>query len=729
MGLTAIGAALVTDWRRRHHDPIFSYAHAAVVPIGGGSDLSFDDVATPDDKPGLLQSMFGRVEEDADGLCSLVARRSLSRIDELLQQGDSKPPTKLMVNLYGKAGVTPLMVAASNGDVELIKKLLDADADPDMPGSANPKKDNTFLIRQQSISQSAKVHLAAEWAKYVADVAQGALTTQRSEESYWRCYFNFRVGDPTAFKAVDFALLSNQLAAAQLLLERGAAMPSDVSVQQAAKRQAGQNADKDEIEKARRNLMVQLEHARQKAEDFKRTQRSKFPLEHRLSESIVGQKHAIGIVSSSIRRKENGWVDSDSPLVMLFMGSSGIGKTETAKLIAKYMFETEEKGLSKTLQRQQQKEDEARKEKEQENKQGFIILRPPGMGKDKKKDAEEEDPKPLWQKCFIRMDMTEFQSKHEVSKFIGAPPGYVGYDEGGQLVSKLKECPNGIVLLDEVEKAHPDVLTVMLQAFDEGRLTDGQGQTVDCREATFIMTSNLAQQQIADEAVRLREAVVKSGGQSISTVDGLTKKFKRNVVQPILRRHFGRDEFLGRINEIVFFLPFTFEEQEQLAAKELEKWAKRAMERHRIELKWTPRVVEEMARGYDLRYGARSIKYEIDRTCIATIARAQEEGQVTRGCRVSLDLDEKLLKQRQRAQEAAKKSSKDGAKKKKPAAAPDTHEIEAEDAIDWLGEDIDEEIGGEGSELSVPIKLTVTPNIVPELREGKKGLFGGLFGR
>merc|ERR1712228_119981 len=204
---------------------------------------------------------------------------------------------------------------------------------------------------------------------------------------------------------------------------------------------------------------------------------------------------------------------------------------------------------------------------------------------------------------FIRIDMSEFQHKHEVSKFIGSPPGYVGHESGGQLTKKLKQFPNAIVLLDEVEKAHPDVLTICLQLFDEGRITDGKGETVECKEAVFIMTSNLAQTEIGDEAENLRKEATNmqiknvSDAQSESNVIEeeitLSRQFIEDTIQPILKSHFKRDEFLGRIDEILYFLPFNNKELKELTVKELNKWNNISMDKHNISIKWDEDEVEK----------------------------------------------------------------------------------------------------------------------------------------
>ena len=180
------------------------------------------------------------------------------------------------------------------------------------------------------------------------------------------------------------------------------------------------------------------------------------------------------------------------------------------------------------------------------------------------------------------------------------------------MTKRLKEFPEAVVLFDEVDKAHPDVLTVLLQLFDEGRLTDGKGKTIECKDAIFIMTSNLASSQIAEYGVSLR-----SQGQQKAVVD---KTFKQTVVKPILKFHFKRDEFLGRINEFVYFLPFSDSELHQLVEHELKIWKNISKEKHEINLSWDDSVIAVLADGYDMSYGARSVKYETERKVVSALA-------------------------------------------------------------------------------------------------------------
>jgi len=325
--------------------------------------------------------------------------------------------------------------------------------------------------------------------------------------------------------------------------------------------------------------------------------RRKYPLEKRIKEVIVGQDGPISTVASAIRRKENGWTDEEHPLVFLFLGSSGIGKTELAKQVARYLH------------------------------------------KDNRK-------------AFIRLDMSEYQEKHEVAKLIGSPPGYVGHEEGGQLTKRLKECPNAVVLFDEVDKAHPDVLTVLLQLFDEGRLTDGKGKTIECKNAIFVMTSNLASSEIAEHALQLRreaDDLARDRDRGMLEDDDLageapkitiSRHFKEKVVQPILKFHFRRDEFLGRINEIVYFLPFSRLELVTLVEKELLFWSAKAKQKHNVELQWDKPVLAHLADGYNVYYGARSIKHEVERKIVAMLAHAHEADQLERDCTVKFSINE-----------------------------------------------------------------------------------------
>uniref|UniRef100_A0A671VP00 ClpB family mitochondrial disaggregase n=1 Tax=Sparus aurata TaxID=8175 RepID=A0A671VP00_SPAAU len=329
-------------------------------------------------------------------------------------------------------------------------------------------------------------------------------------------------------------------------------------------------------------LEFQEAQARREAEE-----RRRFPLERRLKEHIIGQEGAINTVASAIRRKENGWYDEEHPLVFLFLGSSGIGKSLTSFTPSTSL-----------------------------------------LG-------------------FIRMDMSEFQEKHEVAKFIGSPPGYVGHEEGGQLTKLLKACPNAVVLFDEVDKAHPDVLTIMLQLFDEGRLTDGKGKTIECKDAIFIMTSNVASDDIAQHALQLRQEAEEVSRRKLADnladvqkVDDIkiSRQFKESVIRPILKAHFRRDEFLGRINEIVYFLPFCHSELLQLVSKELSFWAKKAKQRHDITLQWDRPVLDLLAGGYNMHYGARSIKHEVERRVVNQLAAAYEQELLPKGCILRLSV-------------------------------------------------------------------------------------------
>lgn len=462
------------------------------------------------------------------------------------------------VNLRHPLGWNALHVAAINGQAEVIKFLISKGVD------VNLGDDFSSIYKT-----------AVEKGLHPTDVA-----VKREEE--FSDHLNNRASF-RGFTALHYATLSNSKESVQALLDAGA----NPALENEQGYRAVDYAREGEIKEllVKYNLKYTEAMKEREAEE-----RRRFPLEQRLKQYIVGQEGAISIVASTIRRKENGWIDEDHPLVFLFLGSSGIGKTELAKQLAAYIHKNK-------------------------------------------------------RESFIRLDMSEYQEKHEVAKLIGAPPGYVGHDDGGQLTKQLKKFPNAVVLFDEVDKAHPDVLTVLLQLFDEGRLTDGKGKTIDCKSAIFIMTSNLASEEIAEHGMQLRDEAERIISQRLEKKDSndeelehieISRNFKDEVVRPILKSHFRRDEFLGRINEIVYFLPFSRAELIQLVSRELESWSIRAKERHGIELKWDREVSSALADGYDPHYGARSIKYEVERRVINQLASAHERGLVSKGCSVLL---------------------------------------------------------------------------------------------
>lgn len=483
---------------------------------------------------------------------------SVENIKRFIKLGDD-------VNQRHKLGWTALHVAAMNGHAEVVNILLKAGADPNLGDEFT----NVYQIAKEKNLHSLEVLVA------------------REDE------FSDRLNNRATFRnctALHYAVLAGDMKSISYLLENGA----DPTVENDNNHRPDHYSRDAETKKL---LEKYKKMWNEKQKEKEAEERRRFPLEQRLKQYIVGQEGAITTVASAIRRKENGWYDEEHPLVFLFLGSSGIGKTELAKQIAKYSH----KG-------------------KQEN--------------------------------FIRLDMSEYQEKHEVAKLIGSPPGYIGHDEGGQLTKRLKKCPDAVVLFDEVDKAHPDVLTVLLQLFDEGRLTDGKGNTIECKNALFIMTSNLASNEIANYAIQLREEAERIAKErysgkldDIEMTERITisKQFKEKVVQPILKQHFRRDEFLGRINEMVYFLPFSRSELLKLVSRELEFWANKAKEKHNIELTWDKRVLEVLADGYDVHYGARSIKHEVERRVVNQLAEAHEKQMIKQGCNVHIIVEESLL--------------------------------------------------------------------------------------
>ncbi|MCC6128186.1 MAG: AAA family ATPase, partial [Chlamydiae bacterium] len=280
-------------------------------------------------------------------------------------------------------------------------------------------------------------------------------------------------------------------------------------------------------------------------------------LEKHLEERVVGQSLAIRSVSEAIRRSRAGLSDPQRPMgVFLFIGPTGVGKTELVKALAEQLFDKED--------------------------------------------------------AIIRLDMSEYMEKHSVSRLVGSPPGYVGYEEGGQLTEALRRRPYSVVLFDELEKAHPDVFNILLQIFDEGRITDSKGRKVNCKNALFIMTSNLGSDLLLKKMSQKKEV---DKEELLATVD------------PILKSTL-RPEFLNRLDEILPFLPLKEEDMEKIVSIQLKKVALRLQEKH-ISLDWTSAVTRHLAEeGYDPAFGARPLKRLIQNEVVNLFATAILEGKI-----------------------------------------------------------------------------------------------------
>ena len=259
-------------------------------------------------------------------------------------------------------------------------------------------------------------------------------------------------------------------------------------------------------------------------------------METKLHERVVGQDAAITAVADAIRRSRAGLSDPNRPLgSFLFLGPTGVGKTELCKALAAFLFDSDE--------------------------------------------------------MMVRIDMSEFMEKHSVSRLIGAPPGYVGYEEGGTLTEAVRRKPYSVILLDEVEKAHPDVFNVLLQVLDDGRLTDGQGRTVDFKNAVIVMTSNL-------------------GSHLIMQMAGQDSALIRDAVWAEVKQHF-RPEFLNRIDESVVFHALDAAHIENIARIQLQVLASR-VQKMDMQLEVTPAALAELAKvGFDPVFGARPLKRAI----------------------------------------------------------------------------------------------------------------------
>jgi ATP-dependent Clp protease ATP-binding subunit ClpB len=286
-------------------------------------------------------------------------------------------------------------------------------------------------------------------------------------------------------------------------------------------------------------------------------------MEERIHERVVGQDEAIDVVANAVRRSRAGLQDPNRPIgSFIFLGPTGVGKTELARALAEFLFD-----------------DEA---------------------------------------AMVRIDMSEYQERHTVSRLIGAPPGYVGYEEGGQLTEAVRRRPYRVVLFDEIEKAHPEVFNTLLQLLDDGRLTDGHGRTVDFKNTVVIMTSNI-------------------GTEYLTGREGESEEQRRSLVLEALRHHF-RPEFLNRVDEIVVFHGLTKEHLKRIVDIQVRHLVKLLASR-RLEIELTDQTKEFLAEeGYDPAFGARPLKRVIQRDIQDPLALHLLKGDIREGDRVRIDL-------------------------------------------------------------------------------------------
>ena len=284
-------------------------------------------------------------------------------------------------------------------------------------------------------------------------------------------------------------------------------------------------------------------------------------MEENVGKRLIGQKQAVAVISDAVRRSRAGLSDPNRPTgSFLFLGPTGVGKTELAKSLADFLFDDE--------------------------------------------------------RSMVRIDMSEYSEKHAVSRLVGAPPGYVGYDEGGQLTEAVRRRPYSVVLLDEVEKAHPEVFDILLQVLDDGRLTDGQGRTVDFRNVILVMTSNLGSQFLVDQTME--------------------PEAQKKAVMDVVEASF-KPEFLNRLDEIVMFDPLSLDDLSKIVDLQVHQLDERLADR-RLTLDVTPAAREWLAlTGYDPAYGARPLRRLVQREIGDQLARKILAGEVFDGDTVLVD--------------------------------------------------------------------------------------------
>jgi ATPases with chaperone activity, ATP-binding subunit len=295
-------------------------------------------------------------------------------------------------------------------------------------------------------------------------------------------------------------------------------------------------------------------------------------LEEILKRRVIGQEAAIGAIANAIRRARAGIAEENRPLgSFMFLGPTGVGKTETAKALAGFLFNDEN--------------------------------------------------------ALVRLDMSEYMEKHTVSRILGSPPGYVGYEEGGQFTEKIRRRPYSVIFLDEIEKAHPEVFNILLQILEDGRLTDAKGRTASFKNAILIMTSNIGSDIIAKEAAL---------GFSVQSAEDASKEKTHDKVMAVLKEAF-RPEFLNRVDEIVIFNYLGKEEIKRIVDLELQKVGKRLHAKH-IGISVTESAKEVLSqRGFDSNLGARPLRRVIQKLVLDALALKIVSGTVKDGDNVLVD--------------------------------------------------------------------------------------------
>ncbi|TAL70059.1 MAG: AAA family ATPase [Bacteroidetes bacterium] len=305
------------------------------------------------------------------------------------------------------------------------------------------------------------------------------------------------------------------------------------------------------------------------------TERTKLlKIEERIHQRLVDQEEAVSAVANAIRRTRAGLQDANRPIgSFIFLGSTGVGKTEMARALAEFLFDSET--------------------------------------------------------SMVRIDMSEYMEKYSVSRLIGAPPGYVGYEEGGQLTEAVRHHPYSVVLLDEIEKAHPEVFNVLLQVLDEGRLTDGKGRTVNFKNTIIIMTSNLGTEIIQDKLQDINE----------NNREELMSKLRVNIIDMLRKKM--RPEFLNRIDEIILFKPLIREEIHQIALLQM-NGLKSKLNKLDIKLEISEDALDWLTRiGYDTQFGARPLKRALQKHITDALALKLLESEFTAGDTIKINTNDK----------------------------------------------------------------------------------------